>query len=237
MDAGAEVAWPEQIDAGDVSALQSAMNKFYRDRTHFSPKRQTTRGPAIAKAGWINCGRRRSRRVWVFSTRTGAGRGRSRRPPYIDVQKEALFFVVTAWGENMTGATIDYGAWPAQRADYFSLSNLRNTLTRKYPGRQLEGRLRAGLEDLASHLAPYNITRGLVDAAWGLSRDTVYDFCAGHAATWWPGHGRLSAPAASRCASGCTSPATYRRGWRGGRPPRRRTGAVPGPNRARCDTC
>ena len=194
MDAGAEVAWPEQIDAGDVSALQSAMNKFYRDRPAFFAEAQNDPGAGDREGGADQL------RPSAIAAKCGHF-PRGQAPPgtlattaYIDVQKEALFFVVTAWGENMTGATIDYGAWPAQRADYFSLSNIRNTLTRKYPGRQLEGRLRAGLEDLAGHLAPYNITRGLVDAAWGLSRDTVYDFCAGHAATWWPGHGRFIGP-------------------------------------------
>ena len=74
----------------------------------------------------------------------------------------------------MTGQVVEYGTWPEQPGQYHTLANLRRTLSKKYPGRQLEGRLRGGLDDLAAALSSrYTIARGLVDAAWGLSRDTV----------------------------------------------------------------
>ena len=194
MDRGAEVAWPEQVDEGDLSALQSAMNKYYRDRPAFFAEAQNDPGGADRDNAADEL------RPAAIAAKVGSYE-RGTVPPgtlattaYIDVQKEVLFYVVTAWGENMTGHTVDYGTWPRQRADYFSLSNLRNTLTKKYPGRQLEGRLRAGLVDLVGELSSaYQINRGLVDAAWGLSRDTVYDFCAGRP-EFWPSHGRYIGP-------------------------------------------
>jgi len=195
MDKGAEVAWPEQVDAGDLSALQSAMNKFYRDRLAFFAEMQNDPGAAHRDSQPDQL-----RAPAIAEKTSHLKRGES--PPetlattaFVDVQKEVLFFVVVAWRENMTGHLIDYGTWPKQPGHYFTLANLRKTLSKTYPNRALEGRLRQGLEDLADNLAStYEINRGLVDAAWGVSRDTVYEFCTAHASRWWPSHGRYIGP-------------------------------------------
>ena len=106
---------------------------------------------------------------------------------FVDVQKDLFYWLVTAWEDNFTGYVIDYGTWPDQGSAYFSLSSVRRTLGRVFPGAGLEGAIYAGLESLCSDMlirkwsrddgAEMVIDRCLVDANWGASTDTVYKFC------------------------------------------------------------
>ena len=48
---------------------------------------------------------------------------------FVDVQASLLFFVVTAWEEDFTGYILDYGTFPDQRRQYFTLRDARHTLT------------------------------------------------------------------------------------------------------------
>jgi phage terminase large subunit GpA-like protein len=121
----------------------------------------------------------------------------------IDVQKAKLYWQVCAWGEGFTGAVIDYGSWPDEGAQYFTLTGCKRTLQRKYPGKGLEAQIYAGLQDLTEFLlgkewhreqdnAAMRIRRCLIDANWGESTDIIYDFCraSAHAALIMASHGR-----------------------------------------------
>ena len=70
-----------------------------------------------------------------------------------------LFYLVCAWEEGFTGYVIDYGAFPDQRRQYFTLRNATRTLGRAFPGAGREGAVHAGLEKLASDLLPRPWTR------------------------------------------------------------------------------
>lgn len=195
MDAGAVVAWPERIEEGDLSALQSAMDRYYRDREAFFAEFQNDPAAAHRSTATDELAPARISAKLGTWPRGVVDPSAIATTAFIDVQKEALYYCVCAWSERMTGQVVEYGTWPEQPGQYHTLANLRRTLSKKYPGRQLEGRLRGGLDDLAADLSSrYTIARGLVDAAWGLSRDTVYDFCTRNASIWWPYHGRYIGP-------------------------------------------
>jgi phage terminase large subunit GpA-like protein len=57
----------------------------------------------------------------------------SRLTAYVDVQKKCLFYTVMGWSEDYTGAIIDYGTYPKNTDSHFTLSNLKNTIQKKYP--------------------------------------------------------------------------------------------------------
>ena len=121
---------------------------------------------------------------------------------FVDVQGQLLYWLVAAWSADFTGYVIDYGAWPDQQQRYFTLAGARHTLERRYRGTGLEGRLSAGLRDLADQLLGRNwkrddgmeiaIGRLLIDANWGQSTDVVYQFVrqSQRAALLLPTHGR-----------------------------------------------
>ena len=103
------------------------------------------------------------------------------------MQARLLFYVVTAWEDDFTGYVVDYGTWPDQQRQYFTLRDSRRTLERVSPQAGVEGAIYAGLESLTSEYlcrswkredgAEIKIDRCLIDANWGQSTDLVYQFC------------------------------------------------------------
>jgi hypothetical protein len=122
---------------------------------------------------------------------------------FVDVQGKLLFWAVVGWEDDFTGYVLDYGAYPDQRREYFTLREAQRTLQLAAKGAGLEGAIYAGLEALTGDLlgrewhrddgACLKIGRCLVDANWGTSTDVVYQFCrqSPHAAVLLPSHGRF----------------------------------------------
>ncbi|MFN8824633.1 MAG: terminase gpA endonuclease subunit, partial [Planctomycetota bacterium] len=127
---------------------------------------------------------------------------------FVDVQQKALCWLACAWAENFTGAVIDYGSWPDQHREYFTLNDVKVTLADAVPGAGLEGQIFGGLEQLVGMLmgrtwltddgTPLRIGKLLIDASWGNSTDTVYQFCrqSVHQVSLLPSHGRYISAAA-----------------------------------------
>jgi phage terminase large subunit GpA-like protein len=121
---------------------------------------------------------------------------------FIDVQASLLYWMICAWEDDFSGAIVNYGAFPDQRAHYFTLANATNTLERAIPGAGLEGRIYAGLERLVGLMmgreyprddgAAMRIDRIAIDANWSASTAVVYKFCrqSAHAAALMPSHGK-----------------------------------------------
>ena len=124
------------------------------------------------------------------------------------MQQKALCWLACAWAENFTGAVIDYGSWPDQHREYFTLNDVKVTLADAVPGAGLEGQIFGGLEQLVGMLmgrtwltddgTPLRIGKLLIDASWGNSTDTVYQFCrqSVHQVSLLPSHGRYISAAA-----------------------------------------
>lgn len=201
MDEGAVVAWPERFNHDELSAIQHALNLKLQDEAAFFAEYQNEPLPEIAPlddeltaddiAAKVNG--RRKREVPL---------GCDHLAMFIDVQQKMLFFVVAAWTDEFTGYVVDYGTWPDQQRDYFTLRDAQVTLATKVPGAGLEGTIYAGLKALTDGYltrewsrddgAAMRIERCLVDANWGNSTDVVYQFCreSSYSAIVIPSHGR-----------------------------------------------
>ena len=120
----------------------------------------------------------------------------------IDVQGAALYWEVIAWASDFSGTVLDHGAYPDPGRKYFTLREIKKTLRRAHPGAGLEGAIYKGLGKLTDMLmervwlredgAEMRIAKGLIDANWGDSTDTVYQFAAEsiHRTVWSPSHGK-----------------------------------------------
>lgn len=184
LDAGAVASWPERFNPDELSAIQSAMNLKIADPRAFyaeyqnDPQRDESddsRGRPIVLTE-IPLSRCPRGEVPPTVTRITAG---------VDVQQEVLFWFVVGWDESYGGQVLDYGAWPDQMAARFSGTDPYRTLTQRFPGKPLEARLFAGLEELAGHVLgrdwlpqggglPMRVGKCLVDAGWGEQTDTVH---------------------------------------------------------------
>jgi hypothetical protein len=120
---------------------------------------------------------------------------------FIDIHQNVLFYLVAAWDKFFSGSVIDYGTFPDQKRQYFSLRDAHYTLPLLYPTGGLEGTIYSGLEELC-HLKMGNsyfredgtlmsVGRCLINANWGQSTDVVYQFCrqSKFAAKLYPSHG------------------------------------------------
>lgn len=201
MDEGAQVSWPERFNEDELSAIQNAMNLKLHDEHAFYSEYQNEPMPdeeidesdltPDQIAGKLN-----------GYQRGVCGDNTEHLTAFIDVQQKCLYYMVTAWEQEYTGQVIDYGTFPDQKMAYFILKDVRDSLAMRYQGTGLEGSLHAGLNELVNALmvkewprsggGVLRIQRCLIDANWGASTDTVYNFCRGsnYAASLYPSHGR-----------------------------------------------
>ena len=201
MDEGAVVAWKARFNHDEISAVQHAMDLKFTDEAAFWAEYQNE--PLAEDLGTeeqltvdgissrVNGHAKRS--VPVSATHVTA---------FIDVQKTMLFYVVAAWDDDFTGRVIDYGEWPDQQRRFFTLADAHPTLQSKFPRNGLEGCLYEGLKKLTEEVigreyvrddgAAMRIEKCLVDANWGQSTDTVYQFCreSEFASVLTPSHGK-----------------------------------------------
>ncbi len=206
MDEGAEVAWPERKDPGELSAIQHAMNiRFDRKDRAFFAEYQNDPLPELGNEyEQLTTGA-------IIERMNGYARGTipreyTRLTAFVDVQKDALLYLVAAWGDDFSGSVVDYGIYPEQNVATWKLSEVKRTLAMMAPGAGMEGAIRAGLVTLIGKLCgrewqddaghSRRIDRCLIDAGWGLSTETVHAFIRGseYGATLLPSKGQGIGP-------------------------------------------
>lgn len=200
MDQGAQVAWEERKMKGDVSALQSAMNLFFRNQQAFASEYQNE--PLILESGNVE-----EQSVEQIARRINQlERGRlplqaTHISTFIDVHQDLLYYGVAWWADDFTGGLLDYGTWPKQNSLQFTLRSANPTIRQVTKKRAILAAVRSALDSLFGELAAREFIRddGLVmkierigiDANWGLAADTVYDAIreSEHRAILRPCHG------------------------------------------------
>jgi len=199
MDAGAVVSWKSRYEPDELSAIQFGMNKLFSDARAFwaelqnAPRQeggddvQLQTAKAIAERG--NGGDRLDA---MAGTEVVTG--------MIDVQQRVLYYTLVGWRADFTGGVLDYGTFPEQRRDYYTLADCSHTLQKKFPGRGVEGAITGGLSELVARLCGRTYRREddgaelspsliLVDSNWQTA--TVRDFCRRlRSTTIVPCHGR-----------------------------------------------
>ncbi len=202
IDEGAVVAWEARHAPDELSALQHAMN-LLQDRGEWAffaeyqnePLPDEELGDEELTADLVmsrtNGYQRRSVPVDA-STITG----------FIDVQQKLLYWGIVAWTDEFSGYVIDYGTYPDQNRQSFSLRDAKITMAMKHPGAGVEGAIYGAFEILVDDLmgrawvrddgAEMSLSRILIDANWGTSTDTVYQFCreTQHKSNVTPSHGK-----------------------------------------------
>ncbi len=200
MDAGASVSWEERIESGCESAIETAMLKFLYTPVTFAAEYQNqpladeTASVGILPAGEIAEKVSSLPALQVPSeTHTITA--------HIDVHQNLLYYVVVALQDNFSGVITDYGAWPSQRSNYFTLSGARKTIETTHPGVPREAALRQSLMELIGHVEDrtyltenkqeLNFDLGLIDANWGESTPIIRTLLREqkYRGRWLPAHG------------------------------------------------
>ena len=197
MDAGAVVAWPERHEPDELSAVQHVMNLRYKDPWSFAAEYQNEPLTEDLGSGQLEADAIAQRLNGL--SRGVVPEGCSHVTAFVDVQQSILYYLVAAWSDDFTGAVVDYGTFPDQGRQYFTVQDAQNTLARAFPGAGLEGQIHQGLAKLAELLldrgweradgARLKIERMLVDA--GFQTETVNNWTRStqHAAVVMASHG------------------------------------------------
>lgn len=203
MDAGGVVSWEARHDPDELSALQHAMNlRIDRKDAAFFAEFQNEPIPLVTASASELEQDEAAGKVSGYA-RGLVPRDASALTMSIDIQQSVLFWTVAAWSEDFTGWVVDYGAWPDQKMRYYTLGEVKKTLSDAAPKAGLEGSIHHGLERLLEERADrvwkqdgggtVRLDRVLIDANWGQSTDVVYQFCA--RSRWnglaLPSHGRF----------------------------------------------
>ena len=201
MDLGCEATWPERFNEDEASAIQHALNLWLRDEGAFWAEYQNQ--PLDKVDDELISDTAIMQRVHT-ETRGNIPVEADRLTAFIDIQKECLFYTVAAWrADHFTGWVVDYGAYPDQGTNNFRYSQAKKTFGKLWPNESLEVHLMRALNDLARELcskdwrradgASLSITRVMVDANWGISRDTVYAFAkqSPYRSVIYPSHGKF----------------------------------------------
>ena len=180
MDRGALPSWPARYNADELSAVQHAMNLYYRDRAAFFAECQNAplddhRDEELLDADAI------ARQL------NGAPRGAAplecaKLTAFIDVHKKLLFWMVCGWSDRFDGHVLDYGVWPEQRVKNFTLANATRSLRQAYRKAGDDGAILAGVKDLTAALAGRQFLRadgghmaiGRIGIDTGYKDDLVY---------------------------------------------------------------
>jgi hypothetical protein len=175
MDVGADCSWKARYNPDEISAVQHAMNLFYRDEASFMAEYQndpiqTQEEQEMIKpeqvAGQFN-GRKRGEVPLRCQYLTA----------FIDVHDKLLFYVVCGWEEDFTGYIVDYGTLPDQKRMTFSMRQAPVPLSSIAPkAAGVDAIIQTGLEQLADTLikrtwprtggAAMNIDRLFVDSGY-----------------------------------------------------------------------
>ncbi len=186
MDEGATVAWVEQFNDDELSAIQHAMNLLIDDPESFWAEHQNQ--PLKREEGGD-----------VRTLKPGdVAEKLTNLPPcivpmeatrliaFIDIQQNVLAWAVCAWDERFSGSVIAYGHWPKQDRAYFRRSEASPAFADVYPKHALEAAIYAALGDATRFILgrsylrhqtneELRIDRCLIDV--GFNEQVVTQFC------------------------------------------------------------
>ena len=202
MDAGCDVSWVHCYDADtELSSIQHAYNALIDDGEEvFASEYQNEPIQDVAEAGLLGAqeiaGKTNGIQCGVIPSDC------THLTQFVDVQGKVLYWVVCGWTDDMTGYVVDYGTWPEQNKPYFTLAEVKKTLSRQAPGSGFKAALYHALQQMAEETVgrewprdgggTMRIERCLIDANWGESTNVVYQFCrqSVYAPVLLPSHGR-----------------------------------------------
>jgi energy-coupling factor transporter ATP-binding protein EcfA2 len=147
MNEGAKVYWPGRYEPDEISAVQYAQNKLIDRPETFFAEFQNKPGERDEKSAIDNATDNAVANLNRLP-RGVAPLNATKLTAFIDVQHSIFYYAVVAWSSDFTGAVIDYGTYPDQKREYFTLSEVRNTLKRATGETSLEGSVAVGLEKI-----------------------------------------------------------------------------------------
>lgn len=169
-----------------VSALQYAFNLRFQDEAAFFAEYQNEPLSSVNQKAFDLKVNDIAERVGAYE-RNVVPNDCEKLVAFIDIQKNALYYVVMAWTMKGRGHVIDYSTFPDQKRTYFLKRQITKTLQKAAGTSVTNDAIYAGLESLTERLlskvyersdgAQFQIDRLGIDARWGNATRTIRRFC------------------------------------------------------------
>lgn len=183
MDEGAVVAWPDMHEDNELSGVQNVMGVYLKsESTFWSEYQNEPRGGA--SDGTKVTEEILESKVAMDIPRGIVPAGTSRLTCGMDIQKELIYWLVTAWRKDFEGHIVAYGTYPHQTLAVYGADNPPVKLSEVYPRYDFEGRISAAINCVIDEVLNFEweteaggvmtIDRALIDANWEETRDTVF---------------------------------------------------------------
>ena len=174
MDEGAEVAWPQRKHDDELSALQHAMNLYYRDAAAFNAEYQNE--PTVGDKDDIL--------LTVDDVMAKVNDRKRGEIPlkcqyltmFCDVHDTLIYYCVCAWEDDFTGYIVDYGTYPEQKRLIFTMKTATRKLSGEIKGAGIDAAIQSGLNNLITDYlardwhrqggATMRIDRGFIDSGY-----------------------------------------------------------------------
>lgn len=188
MDAGAKVTWEARKSEDELSALQHAMNirinigeeAFDAEYQNAPHKMQVDEVESFETEEFIQRLNRRDRGLVSPTTECLTA--------FVDIQQNALWWVVCGFSKGFDWDIVDYGTYPDQKRSDFTNASIKKTLLSVMPkGTSFEESLYDGLDKLTNYLCEkewkepdgtaHSLSLQLIDSKWGQHTKLVYKFC------------------------------------------------------------
>ena len=188
MDEDFVAAWRDRYDKeeGEVSAIQHAINLFYEDEPSFWAEAQNNPSKVEGQSS------RQLTAEDILAAQSKTKRGvvpnwADTLVAYVDISEKCFWWVVVAVQKNgFRAEVVDFGAYPEQQIDYYTLQALRKTLQKKHPNKifdqileeelsRLTDRLVRDWENEAGERVPMDAIG--IDSSWGEYTVNVYEHC------------------------------------------------------------
>ena len=221
MDKGCKPLWKERYNDDEISAVQNAMNLYFRDEASFRSEYQnealdsSPNATVIDSVALSNAGTNYPR-GWIPSDADFV-------TAFIDVHKSLLYYCVAAFDRAFNGVLLDWGTYPKQNRAVFEMKDAFPDLFVAGATNALEPAVYRGLHALVESLfsreylredgSEIQLERLGIDAGWGQTHQLVLKFIreSDRRAMLYPSIGRYYG-ASSRQIDDYSTAQTTRRG-------------------------
>lgn len=189
MDRGAEASWEDSKESHHASSIESSMCLYLANQEAFYCEAQNQPRP-LATHDIIPLKPDDILERALEIPRNTIPADSDVITAFIDISRNVLWWSVVAWNkETFGGQVVNYGAWPEQPSNYFTLNTARRTIPDSYP-MEYSAALTNALGDLVEYIenmeflseSGERLYTGYVgvDSGWGEHAQTVYQFCRRH---------------------------------------------------------
>jgi len=198
LDFGAKIYWESRVNPPYLTSLQSFMSWWTLDPDAAMAEGQNEPQDPHEPQDITYCSREQILEKQSALERFEVPNDASELVVFIDLQLEVLIYCVMAITPDFRRYVVDYGTFPDQQRDYWTKQQLSHRLSTTWDspkqawveGLRILTQILGKTEWRKSNGQRVQLSMGTIDASWGDSTDSVFQFCRESGSNvWFPSFG------------------------------------------------